>query len=356
MSKGNFTAAAAWALFQGLHERSVAILNSGGQSLVWVAMALDMKLRSNVPLQLSQTAWKKSLDENPQVANDPFLRAIYGYLTTGDWATVADETSLPLRHRIGVALRNFSDEELTIWLERLLERAVNEGDIEAIVLTGITDVMVDVLQKYVEKFDDYQTPILIMSFCYPRYIDDMRCDSWRRGYREMLNGHKAFMLRVPFDQQTAAKSRKRNGVPTLKQQPRQVTVRCLNCDLNAINDMANSGSGSATASAPLSTIADSRNPLVTTGINSGLSCPRCGAHLPRCAICMECVGVPRSDRPDLSPDPMTRRMANYPSFCLKCKHAQHMDHAMAWFDRHMECPVSECSCICNEQKRDPDCA
>ena len=338
-SQGKYTTAAAWALFEGIPQRAVEILRKGSTDLLFVAVALAIKLgNTSSASAVDLMEWSKTLEEHPQMADDPYLRAIYGYITTGDWTAIADESSLPLRDRVGVALRNFGDAKLTEWLSRQMEEATKTGDIEGIVLAGITDNMADILAKYVEKFMDYQTPILIMSFCYPRYINDVRCEAWRKAYKDFLQRHKKYILRVKFEQQSTIKSRLRDGTPVIKPPPRQVTIRCLNCDAQSANDLANSGAP-ASAPGPSTTTADTRNPLTASGINSGLCCPRCGSHLARCAVCMEIVGMPRSDRPELSNDPAVRRMSNFPSFCLKCKHVMHMDHSVAWFSRHSECPV-----------------
>ncbi|KAH9222678.1 hypothetical protein DL95DRAFT_325636 [Leptodontidium sp. 2 PMI_412] len=347
---GKYTTAAAWALFEGVPKRAVEILKSGGTDLLFVAMALDIKLKSSAALDLDDTEWSRALENHPQMGEDPYLRAIYGYITTGNWRAIADTTSLPLRDRAWVALRNFPDEKLTSWLTKEMEEAIHTGDIEGIVLAGITDNMVDIFAKYVEKFMDYQTPILVMSFCYPRYISDIRCDAWRKAYKDFLQRHKKYILRVKFEQQSTIKSRTRDEKPVIKPPPRQITIRCLNCDTNTANDLSNSGATTGPLTLSSSTTMDRRNPLISSGINAGLSCPRCGCHLPRCAVCMEIVGMPRSDRPEMSTDDSVKRMANFPTFCLKCKHVQHMDHSIAWFQRHNECPVPECQCSCNESK------
>jgi WD repeat-containing protein mio len=343
-----YTTAAAWALFEGNPTRAVDILKSGGTDLLFVAVALDIKLKSNTVLDLGATEWSKALESHPKMADDPYLRAIYGYITTGDRSAIADEASLPLRDRVGVALRKFDDAKLTDWLTKQMEEAVSTGDIEGIVLAGITDNMVDILAKYVEKFMDYQTPILIMSFCYPQYISDVRCGAWRKNYQDLLQRNKKFILRVKFEQQSTIKSRLRDGNPVIKAPPRQVAIRCINCDAQSAHDLSNSGAVPTSAPGPSTTTVDARNPLTASGINAGLCCPKCGSHLSRCAVCMEVVGVPRSDRPELSNDPAVARMANFPTFCLKCKHVMHMDHSVAWFSRHVECPVPECRCQCNE--------
>jgi hypothetical protein len=347
--QGKYTIAAAWALFEGIPKRAVDILRNAGTDLLFVAMALDIKLKTTAPLEVDIEQWNKALEAHPQMAEDPYLRAIYGYITTGNWAAIADEAGLPMRDRVGVALRKFSDDQLTEWLTKQMVEATRTGDIEGIVLAGITDNMADILAKYIEKFLDYQTPILIMSFCYPRYISDVRCGAWRTSYKDFLQRHKKYILRVKFEQQSTIKSRMRDGTPVIKPPPRQVTIRCLNCDSQTANDLSNSGAAPTSAPGSSSTTVDNRNPLTAAGINAGLCCPKCGSHLGRCAVCMEIVGVPRSDRPEQSNDPAVRRMANFPTFCLKCKHVTHMDHSVAWFSRHIECPVPECRCQCNEK-------
>lgn len=347
--EGKYTTAAAWALFEGMPQRAVEILKRGGKDLLFIAIALDIKRQSTGSLDIDIEAWDKALENHPQMGQDHYLRAIYCYITTGNWVAIANETALSMRDRVGIALRNFSDDQLSDWLEKRMEEAIKTGDIEGIVLAGITDNMVDILAKYVEKFLDYQTPILIMSFCYPRYIEDLRTAAWRNAYKNFLQRHKKFLLRVKFEQQSTVKSRKRDGTPIIKSPPRQVTIRCLNCDALSTNDLGNTGAAPAPASGPTTTTIDNRNPLAATGINAGLCCPKCGSHLARCAICMETVGMPRSDRPGQSNDPAVRRMANFPTFCLKCKHVSHMDHSVAWFSRHVECPVPECNCQCNEK-------
>ncbi|EKD19149.1 WD repeat domain-containing protein [Drepanopeziza brunnea f. sp. 'multigermtubi' MB_m1] len=347
---GKHTTAAAMALFEGIPKRAVEILKRGGTDLLFVAMALDIKLKSPTALDLDGSEWSKALESHPRMGEDPYLRAIYGYITTGDWTAIADSTSLPLRDRVWVALKNFPDQKLSEWLTKEMEEATRTGDIEGIVLAGITDNMVDILAKYVEKFMDYQTPILIMSFCYPRYIDDIRCDAWRRAYMDFLQRHKQHISRVRFHQQSTIKSRSRDGRPVIKPAPRQITIRCLNCETSTANDLGNTGILADPTRPVSSSKMDKRNPLTSSGINGGLCCPRCGSHLPRCAICMEFVGMPRSDRPEISTDHSIKRMANFPTFCLKCKHVQHMAHAIAWFKRHNECPVPECQCPCNEVK------
>jgi hypothetical protein len=49
------------------------------------------------------------------------------------------------------------DEQLSEWLEQQIKETTRMGDVEGIVLAGITDNMADIFARYVEKSLDYQT-------------------------------------------------------------------------------------------------------------------------------------------------------------------------------------------------------
>ncbi|KAK6210413.1 WD repeat domain-containing protein [Colletotrichum tabaci] len=334
------TMAAARALFKGETQVAIQILKTASVThpeLLFVSLALQLIGRNDSHLS------KEQLDFDEAVASktDPYLRAISSLIATGDWVAIANQKSLPLSDRAYVAVRNFDDEQLTRWLNEQVAMAVETGDIEGIVLTGITDRLVDIFAKYVEKFNDFQTATLVTSICAPRYIDDYRCLAWRNAYRSYLQRHKAFLQRTKFEVESTKKS-KRGGRPTIKPPSRQIALRCVYCDAETtLAGQGGAGTGSQ-AGAP-----DSRNPLMATSTNAGISCPNCGRHLPRCVVCLEVVGVPRTDRPELNGEPEVWVAANFPTFCLKCEHVLHLDHARQWFTRHVECPVPECRCRCN---------
>ncbi|TDZ31288.1 SEH-associated protein 4 [Colletotrichum spinosum] len=348
------TMAAARALFKGDTQEAIRILRTASVThpeLLFVSLALQLIGKNDHKLN------KEQLDFDEAVASktDPYLRAISSLIATGDWVAIAKQKSLPLSDRAYVAVRNFSDDQLTKWLHEQVSMAVETGDIEGIVLTGITDRLVDIFAKYVEKFNDFQTATLVTSICAPRYIDDYRCLAWRNAYRAYLQRHKAFLQRTKFEVESTKKS-KRGGRPTIKPPSRQIALRCVYCDaetsLAGQGQGGGAGAGAAGAGAgsgPPPGAPDSRNPLMATSINAGISCPNCGRHLPRCVVCLEVVGVPRSDRPEVVPNGQAEawKAANFPTFCLKCEHVLHLDHARQWFTRHVECPVPECRCRCN---------
>ncbi|KAI0901480.1 hypothetical protein F4806DRAFT_2193 [Annulohypoxylon nitens] len=334
-----YTMRTAHALFEGDFDKAVEILREASlehPSLLFVSLALQLKSQEGKKIRKPQLDFDDAIASN----TDPYLRAISSIIATDNWEYIADQESLPLRERTFVALRYFDDAKLTEWLDKELNKAIDAGDIEGIVLTGITDKLVDIFAKYVEKFNDVQTATLVLSICSPKYITDYRCRAWRNAYRAYLQRHKAFMQRTKFEVESTKKS-KRGGIPTITPPSRQIALRCIYCD--AEYELSKMGG------AALSTAGKGQqtNPLTATNINAGVSCPNCGRHLPRCVVCLEIVGVPRSDKPEASPDPQIKVAARFPTFCLKCEHVLHLDHARQWFARHVECPMPECRCRCN---------
>ncbi|KAF4124210.1 hypothetical protein GMORB2_5926 [Geosmithia morbida] len=390
------TMAAARCLFRGDTREAVEILKNASTahpSLLFVSLALQLvgnNINHNGRRGSAAAAaaagggggvrgkeQQLEFDETAASRTDPYLQAMSSLIATGDWTSVANQRSLPLSDRALVAVRNFPDDQLTSWLAQQVSRAAEEGDVEGIVLTGIGDALVDVLARYVQKFGDIQTATLVMSLAHPRYMDDVRCRAWRNAYRSLLQRHKLFFHRTKYEVESTKRSKRRGGQPALKPPSRQIALRCVYCDAETslANHNHNQGQGQghgrghvhgrghghgqlssaatpATAAAvvggvPKPPVVESRrNPLLAASINAGVSCPNCGRHLPRCVVCLEIVGVPRSDRPEEKGDE-TRTAGRFPTFCLRCDHVLHLDHARQWFARHAECPVPECRCRCN---------
>ncbi|KAK3357510.1 hypothetical protein B0T25DRAFT_622287 [Lasiosphaeria hispida] len=368
------TMAAARALFRGDTKEAVQVLKKASiehPELLFVSFALQL-IGKNDDASASET-----LDFDVKVASktDPYLRAISSIIATGDWATIANQQSLPLRDRVFVAVRNFPDANLTNWLHQEVEAAIETGDIEGIVLTGITDPFVDLLARYVQKFYDYQTATLLLSICAPRFIDDVRAAAFRAAYRAYLQRHHVFFLRAKFDVESTKRS-KHHGRPTVRPPGRQVALRCVYCDAEtSLGAHGSSGhlAGAGTAS-PLPSFmggpavgrgaeGHQANPFTPKMVAAGVSCPNCKRHLPRCVVCLEVVGMPRRS-PGVEPPAAARGggggggggvgdttgsglAGRFPTFCLQCEHVLHLDHARQWFARHQECPVPECRCKCN---------
>ncbi|KAG5999167.1 hypothetical protein E4U43_002251 [Claviceps pusilla] len=347
------TMIAARHLFRGDLDKAIGVLKKASTAhseLLFVSLSLQLLGRQLLgrgekEFQLSN---KDQLELDDAVASetDPYLRAISSLIATGDWATVANQRSLPFSDRAFVAVRYFEDNQLTEWLQENVAIAIEEGDIEGIALTGITENLVDIFAHHVEKFHDVQTATLVLSIAHPRYIDDIRCRAWRNAYRTHLQRHRLFFQRTKFEVESTKRS-KRDGIPTLKPPARQIALRCVYCD--AETSLASHGAAPVSmATSSMPTTLETRNPLLATSISAGISCPNCGRQLPRCVVCLEVVGVPRSEKPCEDKE-FALTAGRFPTFCLRCEHVLHLDHARQWFSRHVECPVPECRCQCNFQ-------
>ncbi|SPQ22360.1 5105ba13-88cc-4f89-ab2e-de0fe568026f [Thermothielavioides terrestris] len=364
-----YTMIAAQALFRGDKQGAVQVLKKASADhpeLLFVSLALQLIGKT------TDIEAKTALDFDEKVAckTDPYLRAISAIIATGDWAVIAAQRSLPLRDRCFVAVRYLDDDALTGWLEQEVSAIIETGDIEGIVLTGITDPLVDVLARYVQKHGDVQTAALLLSICAPRFVDDLRVNAMRNAYRQYLQRHRAFFFRAKFDVESTLRS-KHNGRATVPPAPRQIGLRCIYCDLEFKAETlppapppsrGGGGGGGTTASLPSFTARarqQQANPFTEKSVAAGISCPACKQHLPRCVVCLEVVGQPRSSSSGGSGGrgpgggggsggngSNGGSTARFPTFCLACGHVLHLDHARQWFARHRECPVPECRCLC----------
>jgi hypothetical protein len=343
-SKGLFTKAAAWAIFEGVPKRAVQILKKAGGNLMFLALSLDLQLQANAKVDNSE--WDKVLQGHEEMKHDPYLCAIYALICTGNWKSIADEDSLPLSDRLGVALRNLDDKHLTEWLNKHMDLAIKTGDIQGIVLAGISDNTMDILAKYTEVFGDYQSAVLIMSWGVPTYISDYRYDHWRAQYDVFFRMRQHHILATKFFLECKRKSEKKDGMSLIKPAPRAISVRCVYCEADIPQSLVEAAKPPTNAPGPPQL---PRNPLFPTGVHAGIECPKCGRHMPRCTWCEELMGLPRTDRMDLNTTEQ-QRLARMLMICAHCGHGMHLDHAQQWWAANPDCAEEMCSCLC---KQDP---
>lgn len=368
ISLGFIEKAAGWAVFHGYVNRAIDILASSKKeklNLVSTAIAGYLAYKdSNV-----NSPWKDQCRKMASELSDPYLRAIFAFIADNDWWDVLDEHSLPLRERLGIALRFLSDKDLSVYLSRVADTVVTKGELEGLLLTGITPRGIDLLQSYVDRTSDVQTAALITAYGVPRYFKDERVDHWIDCYRRLLNSWGLFSLRAKFDVTRTKLSKNYHGQLTIKSAPKQVYLQCLRCNKNLSKPKYNPGNidsngntPGATPSAngtsesnPNSIIIKQFNKLhMKTGSGQDLqACPHCGAPLPRCAVCLLTLGTPiPPDGGATDNSARSRIEANFRSkfsFCLSCNHGAHAFHAEEWFSKHYVCPVPDCNCRCNSK-------
>lgn len=288
--------------------------------------------------------WEETVRDLAKTLDDPYARAILALVRYGDWHDVLAETSLPLRDRVGIALMYLDDVELTQYINSNLADCVNEGDVEGIVLTGLTEQAVPLFGNYIRRFSDLQTAVLAISITCPRYFTDCRVDLWRETFRSNLNNWRLFIPRANFDVQCTKLSTPPNGKPELRSASRQLTLRCNYCDQTLDRNPINAPSATS------STIFGSHPDKIFGTDKSGTVCPKCGRHQPRCIICMNWLGLPDPHSRGIVATKMTgmEAISKSTTVCRKCWHMSHFGHMKAWFATHKVCAAPDCECRCGD--------
>lgn len=67
---------------------------------------------------------------------------------------------------------------MTVYLNRTLEKLVKEGDVEGVVVTGLTSKGVELFEQALDRYGDVQTASLIMSYIVPKRFKDSRVEDW----------------------------------------------------------------------------------------------------------------------------------------------------------------------------------
>lgn len=158
---------------------------------------------------------------------DPYFRAMLTHLTAGDWSDVLSEEMLPFRERLAIAFQFLDDKALTSYLR------LCKGDVDSLIVTGLTKSGMDLLQTYVDKTGDVQTAAILTSYVNPWKVQDVRGEKWLESYRDLLDGFKLHNFRVIFDIECGKilQSAVHNGdIPPFQWVPNQILIRCNYCN------------------------------------------------------------------------------------------------------------------------------
>jgi len=165
---------------------------------------------------------------------DPYFRAMLTYLALGDWNDVLEEEHIPLRERLAIALQFLEDDALSTYLRRIAEASVTHGDVEGIIVTGLTASGLHLLQNYADRTGDVQTAAILGAYVHPHQLKDARAERWLDVYRDLLDGWKLFHHRCQLDidrrqmMQDFAQDGERE--PAIHLVPPQILIRCNFCN------------------------------------------------------------------------------------------------------------------------------
>lgn len=339
---GDYDKAAALALFHGNLDRAIQSLSNSKDEHLQQRKLMSAILAS-YQSGTSET-WRdicESLCED--MVDRPYLKAIFAYIASNDWYRVLDEPGLPLRERMTIALRILDDEQMTVYLNKTVDKAIKEGDVEGIVVTGLTLKGIEILEKALDKYGDVQTASLVMSFIVPKRFKDNRVEDWVENYRLLMDRWQLWHERAKFDIERGKRMNSSEIAPP------QVYVRCNYCAQSLGHSLviqnARNREGkrmNVQTSNPGGRISSKHKSTV---------CSSCRKPLPRCALCLLQMGTPVDQ---LRQNIMTNDTHNVDpagfdlwfTWCQSCRHGGHAIHMFDWFQKHSTCPVSNCSCQC----------
>jgi hypothetical protein len=286
---------------------------------------------------------------------------------------VLENEYLSLCDRVAFACRFLEQKELKAYLLKSLEKCQMSGNMEGLVITGLTREGIKIIQAFVDRYADVQTAALVVSrVLLPSEWTSERkiCMEWVEAYRGLLNTWQMWQSRAMFDVDRAEvlrrikargtdntsrrlQNRRQGARPpdpdVLASIPAQLDARCNYCS-SPLGLRRHEGNANQWLS--------KMKPVLSC-------CPQCRKPLPRCAICLLSMGAlnpymeltRERSRPGLrgsgtltSPDDLFS-LANLPfaewfTWCMRCKHGGHAHHLVGWFANHESCPVSGCECQC----------
>ena len=230
MNLGQFERAAAWAVFFGDIPKCVEILSSSRKERLQLIATAVAGYSAN--WNSSSSSWKEQCRKMGMSLEDPYLRAIFTYISENDWFEIIYDSSISIRERLGIALRFLNDKDLTIFLSKMTETVVSQGQLEGLIFTGITPLGLDLLEVYVNKTSDVQTAASISIYGSPRYFKDERVTQWADTYKDLLKSWSLFATKCKFDILRVRLSKDSQGVITAEQPERQVIIQCMTCKKN----------------------------------------------------------------------------------------------------------------------------
>ena len=282
--------------------------------------------------------------------DDPALKALLTYLNEGNWRHVMVTKNLHLGYRLALGLKYLNDTELSGFIQTETAKAIKNGDLEGILLTGLGEQAMDLFQTYITRTNDLQTAVLATAFTNPLFVDDMRWELWKETYFMQMQAWRAFVPRTKFVAQHNRMARTRDGHALLAPPRAQVELRCLHCQASLARTDSRYVNGQAPqqGTGPSTPAAANAVRVAGPAANAGTVCLQCGRHMPRCGLCHMWLGTPNPSTTgggkELSK--LDDVMAKLISFCKACGHGFHADHARLWFGKHAVCPVVDCSCSC----------
>jgi len=104
---------------------------------------------------------------------DPHARMLVTWLSTQDWSETIQDEPILLAEKLAIALRFFADSELLHFIHKLIREAKQHGELHGLMLTGVNEDAIEILQAYVDNTGDVQTAAMISALAPQFYIREL---------------------------------------------------------------------------------------------------------------------------------------------------------------------------------------
>ncbi|KAG9522118.1 WD40 repeat-like protein, partial [Aureobasidium melanogenum] len=287
VKKQRYYEAVATAMFRGRRSIALEILRDLIRERTIQNIGLGALIASD-SLNDEQREMCRWMEED---ATDPYLRSLLIYLASNDWLDVVHklDADIKLSDRVGIAIKHLSDSQISTFLSQTSTSLVSAGNVEGILLTGLSEKSMELFQSYIRRTSDLQTAVLATAFTNPLYVDDPRWEMWKETYFLHMQSWRAFIERTKFSMQHTRRAVTSKGKKLIQPPPRQLALRCAHCQHSlAKEDHAASSTPGKGGAQPAR--------IAGPAASAGTVCPRCGRHLPRCCLCMQWLGTPEPMR------------------------------------------------------------
>ncbi|KAF8167441.1 hypothetical protein B0H34DRAFT_645099 [Crassisporium funariophilum] len=341
--EGKLSRAACWLVFTRQYSKAVDLLMRSDDethqmmSGTIAALAPHASGGSNKSVELREHYGRLIIR-----LHDPYFRVMLTHLVVGDWSDVLEEDVIPFRERLAIAFQFLDDKALSSYLRRTTEQACAHGDIDAIIITGLTPLGMDILQSYLDSTGDVQSTAILSSYVCPQKFKDKRAERWLETYRDLLDGFKLHHHRVGFDierGQILHEAMQNGDMVPEEWAPRQILFRCHYCNKPVTNPGV----------------------LLATHQQKGrpTACSNCNRELPRCSVCLMTLSIVHDAAREVDLGELTSTHSDTFDdaivICQTCRHGGHAVHILEWFlgedgrRTHDICPVADCNCRCADE-------
>jgi len=100
---------------------------------------------------------------------------------------------------VAFACRFLEDESLISYLDEMEASALATGSLKGVLLVGLTEKSIPLLQAYVDITADVQTAALLLAFVSPRRFKCAEAGHWMTTYRELLDRWQLYHQRCLLD-------------------------------------------------------------------------------------------------------------------------------------------------------------